>query len=108
MKVFFVYKNNTFEFTIKKDVTIASLRNRVSKLIQKDESSFDLIYNNKILPENNSTLFQIAKNETNVPIIISLRDSDGNSKKSNSMDKSIKLPLLTEPIQINQIKWINQ
>ena len=107
MKVFFVYKNNTFEFTIKKDVTIASLRNRVSKLIQKDESSFDLIYNNKILPENNSTLFQIAKNETNVPIIISLRDSDGNSKKSNSMDKSIKLPLLTEPIQINQIKEEN-
>ena len=107
MKVFFVYKNNTFEFTIKKDVTIASLRNRVSKLIQKDESSFDLIYNNKILPENTSTLFQIAKNETNVPIIISLRDSDSNSKKSNSMDKSIKLPLLTEPIQINQIKEEN-
>jgi len=104
MKVFFVYKNNTFDFNIKKDVSIASLRKKVSKLIQKDESSFDLIYNNKILPEDNSTLFQIAKNETNVPIIVSLRDSDNNSGKSNSVNKSIKLPLLTEPTQNNPIK----
>ena len=104
MKVFFVYKNNTFDFNIKKDVSISSLRKKVSKLIQKDESSFDLIYNNKILPEDNSTLFQIAKNETNVPIIVSLRDSDNNSGKSNSVDKSIKLPLLTEPTQNNPIK----
>ena len=93
MHVFFIYKNNTFNFNIKKDVSITYLKNVVSKMIQKDKSSFDLFYNNKILTENNSTIFQIAKNETDVPIIVSLKKNN----KSNSENKNTKLPFLTLP-----------
>ena len=93
MHVFFIYKNNTFNFNIKKDVSITYLKNVVSKMIQKDKSYFDLFYNNKILTENNSTLFQIAKNETDIPIIVSLKKNN----KSNSENKNTKLPFLTLP-----------
>ena len=53
MYINFIYKNNTFNFNIKKDVSITYLKNLVSKMIEKDKSSFDLFYNNKILSENN-------------------------------------------------------
>jgi len=103
MNVFFIYKNNTFNFNIKKDVSITYLKNLVSKMIQKDKSSFDLFYNNKILAENCYTLFQVAKNETNVPIIVSLKNNN-NIKKVNSTDKKLKLPVLTQINQINHFK----
>ena len=101
MNVFFIYKNNTFNFHIKNDVSITYLKNLVSKMIEKDKSSFDLFYNNKILLENSYTLFQVAKNETNIPIIVSLKN---NNKKVNSMDKKLKLPVLTQTNQINPSK----
>ena len=101
MNVFFIYKNNTFNFHIKNDVSITYLKNLVSKMIEKDKSSFDLFYNNKILMENSYTLFQVAKNETNIPIIVSLKN---NNKKVNSMDKKLKLPVLTQTNQINPSK----
>ena len=104
MNVFFIYKNNTFNFDIKKDVSITYLKNLVSKKIQKDKSSFDLFYNNKILSENSYTLFQVAKNETNIPIIVSLKDNNNTNKKVNSLDKKLKLPVLTQTNQNNHLK----
>ena len=106
MKVSFIYKNNTFNFNIRKDVSIISLKNKASKLIQKDKSSFDLIYKDKILTENNSTLFQIAKNETNVPILISLKDE--NTKKSLSKNNELEFPLLSLSNQSNPINTVNE
>ena len=66
MYIFFIYKNNTFNFNIKKDVSILYLKNLASKLINKDTSSFYLFYNNKILYKNNKSIFQIAKSEKNI------------------------------------------
>ncbi len=102
MKISFIYKNNTFNFDLKRDISIISLKNLVSKMIQKDISSFDLIYENKILSENNSTLSQICNNETKIAIII--KPKDNKSNKYISMDKKIKLPLLLPSNQIYSIK----
>ena len=57
MYIYFIYKNNTFNFNFKNDVSILYLKNLVSKMIQKDKSCFDLFYNNKILSENNILYF---------------------------------------------------
>ena len=89
MFINFIYKNNTFTFNVKKEVSITYLKNLASKMIQKDKESFDLFYNNKILSENNSSLFQPLNNKKNIPIIISLKKN------------SIKLPLLTLPNNLN-------
>ena len=103
MNVFFIYKNNTFNFNIKKDVSITYLKNLVSQMIQKDKSCFELFYKNKIISENGNSLYQVAENETNVPIIISLKNYN-NMKTVNSSDKKLKLPVLTQQNQINPIK----
>ena len=63
MFINFIYKNNTFTFNVKKEVSITYLKNLASQIIQKDKESFDLFYNNKILSENNSSLFQPLNNE---------------------------------------------
>ena len=84
MYVYFIFKNNTFNFDIKKDVSILYLKNLASKLINQDKSTFDLFYNNQLLSEESISLFQISKNETKIPIIISPK------KKNNSK----KLPIL--------------
>ena len=106
MKVSFIYKTKTFNFNIKNDVSIITLKNRVSKLIQKDKSSFNLIYKDKILSENNSTLFQIAKNETNVAIIVSLKNKT--NKKYVSRNNDLEFPLLSLSNQSNPIKTVNE
>ena len=92
MLIYFIYKNNSFNFNIKNDVSITYIKNMVSKMIQKEKSCFDLFYNNKIISESSSSLFQITKNESNIPIIISL-------KKNNI---KMKLPLLTMPNKSNK------
>ena len=94
MYIFFIYKNNTFNFDIKKDVSILYLKNLASKLINKDTSSFYLFYNNQILSEDNTSIFQIAKSEKNIPIII----AEKHKKKTQ------KLPLLklSHHIDINK------
>ena len=102
MYINFIYKNNTFNFNIKNDVSITYLKNLVSKMIEKDKSSFDLFYNNKILSENNSILFQTKKNETNIPIIISLKKNNTNTNRKNLENKKIQLPLLTLPNRPNK------
>ncbi len=80
MYIFFIYKNNTFNFDIKKDVSILYLKNLASKLINKDTSSFYLFYNNQILSEDNTSIFQIAKSEKNIPIIIAEKHKKKNTK----------------------------
>ena len=94
MLMYFIYKNNTFNFSIKNDVSITYLKNLASKMIKQDKSSFDLFYNNKILSETDSSLFHISNKEANIPIIISL-------KKNHSGNKEVKLPLLTLPNKSN-------
>ena len=84
MNIYFIYKNNKFNFNVKKDASVLHLKNLASKLINQDKSSVELFYKNQILSDDNATIFQIPKKETNIPIIIS-------TKKRNN---SNKLPLL--------------
>lgn len=93
MLIYFIYQNNTFTIELKKDVSITFLYNLVSKRIQKDKSNFDLYYNNKKLSEKDSTLFQMAKNENSIVVIISLKNNLSKDK-SVILNKDIKLPLL--------------
>jgi hypothetical protein len=65
----------------------------VNKIIKRDNSSFDLFYNNKILSEKGPSIFNIAKNETSIVIIISLKNTSKSKKTLN--DSKLKLPLLT-------------
>ena len=95
MLIYFIYKNNSYNFTVKNDITISYLKDLVSKMIQKDKACFDLFYNNKILSENDSSLYKITKKENKVPIIISL-------KKNNTNNSMVKLPLLTMPNKTNK------
>ena len=93
MHINFIYKNNNFNFDIKNDVSIVYLKNLVNKIIKRDNSSFDLFYNNKILSEKGPSIFNIAKNETSIVIIISLKNTSKSKKTLN--DSKLKLPLLT-------------
>ena len=94
MIIYFIYKSSSFNFNIKNDVSITYLKNLASKMINKDKTCFDLFYNNKILSENDSSLFHLSNNQTNISIIISL-------KKNNSNKSNINLPLLTLPNKAN-------
>ena len=95
MLIYFIYKNNSFNLSIKTDISISYLKNLVSQMIKKEKECFNLFYNNKILSENDSSLFKLMKKEPNIPIIISL-------KKNNSNNNEIKLPLLTLPNNSNK------
>ena len=66
------YKNNLYNFQLRKDISIKYIEDMASKLTNKDKSSFDLLYNNNILPGNSNDLLKdIIETEKNIPIIIS-------------------------------------
>ena len=101
MNVFFIYKNKTFGFEMKKDVSVSYLKKIVSNMIKKDKSSIDLYYRNQILSQNNSTLYTIAKNETNVSITVLLNKNK--SDKTYVINHKMELPLLSQSSLINPI-----
>ena len=101
MKIIFIYKNNSFNLDVKINSTVDSLKNKISQMIKKDKSSFDILYNNQILSENDLTLSQIIKNGFNI-FIVSIRDNK--SKKFISRNKNINLPALTISNQSNEFK----
>ena len=102
MNVFFIYKNKTFGFEMKKDVSVSYLKKIVSNMIKKDKASIDLYYRNQILSQNNSTLFAIAKNETNVSITVLLNKNK--SDKTYIIKHKMELPLLSQSSLINPMK----
>lgn len=95
MLISFIYRNNTFNFEVKEDLSLSYLKNLASKMIKRDKSSFDLIYNDIILSEKNITLIQTDKKESDIKITISLKKSSINSNRNILEKKEIKLPLLT-------------
>ena len=94
MNFFFIYKNKTFGFEMKKDVSISYLKKIASNIIKKDKSSIDLYYRNQILSQNNSTLYGIAKDEKNVSITVVLNKNK--SDKTYVVKHKMKLPLLSK------------
>ena len=106
MNIHFIYKKNTFNFNVKKDVSISYLKKLVSKVIEKDKSDFDLFYNNKIISEKIGTLSEIEDSKKNLTIIITLKRNK-NKDRSSRNTKLIKLPLLTISNRLNAIKTEN-
>ena len=105
MYVLIIYKNKTYNLEIKEDISIINLKNLVSNKIQRVKTSFDLIYNKKILPEDELSLFQIIKGVRNARIIVLLKRS--NSNKTKDINKNIELPLLALSSKINNINTDN-
>ena len=52
------YKKNSYKFHLRKDISIKYIEDMASKLISKDKSSFDLLYNNNILSGNSNYLLK--------------------------------------------------
>ena len=72
MNIDLKYKNNSYNFQLRKDVSIKYIENIASKLISKDKSSFDLLYNNNILSENSNYLLKdIIQTDKIISIVIS-------------------------------------
>ena len=87
MNINLIYQNNSFNFDLRKDISINYLEDLASKLIKKDKSSFELLYKDNNLSENkNSFLKDIVKIEPNIPINILI--------KLKSVTKFSKLKLL--------------
>ena len=105
MYVLIIYKNLTYNLEIKEDISIINLKNLVITKIQRVKTSFDLIYNQKILLENELSLFKITKGARNARIIVLLKRS--NSNKKININKKIELPLLPLSSKTNTINTDN-
>ena len=66
------YKKNSYKFHLRKDISIKYIEDMASKLISKDKSSLDLLYNNNILSGNSNYLLKdIIQTEKIISIVIS-------------------------------------
>ena len=72
MNINLIYKENSFSFDLRKDISIKYVEDLASKLINKDKSSFDLLYKDNIISESSDSLLKdIVDTDTNIQIIIS-------------------------------------
>ena len=112
MNVNLIYQNNSFNFDLRKEVTINYLEDLASKLISKDKSSFELLYKDSSLSEKkNSLLKDIVKTETaSIKIFPKVCDYKKKSVRklpklklsNNSNDLDIKNNLLLNETEISQ------
>lgn len=92
MNINLIYQNNSFNFDLRKDISIKYIEDLASKLINKDKSSFELLYKDNILSENkNSLLKDIVETETNIPININTKYPNKQEPKSKKIFPKIKL-----------------
>ena len=92
MNINLIYQNNSFNFDLRKDISIKYIEDLASKLINKDKSSFELLYKDNILSENkNSLLKDIVETETNIPININTKYPNKQLTKSKKIFPKIKL-----------------
>ena len=91
MNINLIYQNNTFNFDLRKDISIKYLEDLASKLINKDKSSFELLYKDNILSEHkNSLLKDIVETENNIPINITTKHPNKLIKTSKKVFPKIK------------------
>jgi len=100
MYVLIIFKNVTYNLELKEDISIINLKNLVSKQIKRVKTSFDLMYNQKILPDDELSLFSITKGARNARIKVLLKRSHSNNNKI-SLNKKIELPLIPSSSKIN-------
>ena len=58
MNINLVYQNKSFNFDLRKDISIKYLEDLASKLINKDISSFELLYKDNILSDDKNSLLK--------------------------------------------------
>ena len=91
MNINLIYQNNTFNFDLRKDISIKYLEDLASKLINKDKSSFELLYKDNILSEHkNSLLKDIVETENNILINITTKNPTKLIKTSKKVFPKIK------------------
>ena len=91
MNINLIYQNNTFNFALRKDISIKYLEDLASKLINKDKSSFELLYKDNILSEHkNSLLKDIVETENNILINITTKNPTKLIKTSKKVFPKIK------------------
>ena len=90
MNIGLIYKENNYNFDLKKDISIKYLKDLSSKLINKDSLSFDLFYNNNNLSnfQENTPIKNLSKNKSNIDIII--KEKSKHSVLSNENIRKIK------------------
>ena len=87
MNINLVYQNKSFNFDLRKDISIKYLEDLASKLINKDISSFELLYKDNILSDDkNSLLKNIIQGET-ASIIISPKFQENKKKAVKKLPK---------------------
>lgn len=92
MNINLIYQNNSFNFDLRKDISIKYIEDLASKLINKDKSSFELLYKDNILSENKNILLKdIVETETNIPININTKYPNKQLPKSKKIFPKIKL-----------------
>ena len=85
MNINLIYHNSCFNFDLKRDVSIQYIEDLAAKLINKDKSFFNLLYEDTILSETPKSLLRdIVKSNDNISIIIS-------PKKSPNLPKNKKI-----------------
>ena len=76
MNINLIYKKNSFSFDLRKDISIKYVEDLASKLINKDKSSFNLLYKNIIISESSDSLLKdMVDSDTNIQIIISPKNN---------------------------------
>ena len=73
MNINLIYKTNSFNFDLRKNISIKYIEDLASKLINKDKLLFELLYKGKIISESKNSLLKdiITKDDPNISIIIS-------------------------------------
>ena len=88
MNIDLIYNNNSFNFDLRKDISVKYLEDMASKLISKDKSYFDLFYNNNNLSEyNNCLLKDVTQNEGTIPIVIFPKINQNKTKLQKVLPK---------------------
>ena len=91
MNINLIYQNNSFNFDLRSEISINYLEDLASKLINKDKSSFELLYKDEILSENKKLLLKdIIKPLDNEPINIYINNLEKQGKPKKTFPK-IKL-----------------
>ena len=76
MNINLIYKKYSFSFDLRKDISIKYVEDLASKLINKDKSSFNLLYKDIIISESSDSLLKdMVDSDTNIQIIISPKNN---------------------------------
>ena len=94
MNLNLIYQGINYNFDLRKDINLKYVQDLASKLINKDSSTFELLYKNSFLSqyENSTPMKDIVKDDKNICIIISSKDKnklqtiDGNKKLKRIKD----------------------